>query len=140
MTQAEIATALEFARAMLGKPYLLGAKWDLRDMTPTGPIDCSGFVCAVVFKAGTTLPEGSYNQVKVCTKLPASQQQKPPVLSLGFYAHDGVNVDHVVIVFNETEVIEARGEPYNAVIVRPIAKWLAQPGFLGFYALPAGAA
>lgn len=117
----------------LGHSYLLGGKWETGD---NGPIDCSGFALWVLAVAGVTLPEGSYNQIKVCSKLPASLQSDPPALALGFFASDGENVDHVIISMGAGVVIEARGEPYNCVICRPVAAWLAQAGFLGFYCPP----
>ena len=136
MTDAEIQNTLALADTRLGRAYLLGAKWALADKDPQGPIDCSGFSRWVLWQAGIVVPDGSYNQIKVCTKIPASIQKTPPPLCLGFYEGSGGAVDHVVIARDDVNVIEARGVPYNAVINRPIAKWLAQPGFLGFYAPP----
>jgi cell wall-associated NlpC family hydrolase len=138
---SEYPQAILNAVAMLGAPYLLGAKWE--PGTPCaalrGPIDCSGFARWVAAWDGVTLPDGSYNQIKVCTKLPAAQQQNPPPMALGFFAADGTNVDHVVVSCGNGVVVEARGAPHNQVILRPVAAWLAQPGFLGFYAAPGGA-
>ena len=133
---AEAQNALALADGMLGREYLLGAKWILAMREPFGPIDCSGFSRWVLWQAGIVIPDGSYNQIRVCVKLPASLQKTPPPLSLGFYAKDGENVDHVVIARDDVNVIEARGEPYNAVINRPIERWLQQPGFFGFYSPP----
>jgi cell wall-associated NlpC family hydrolase len=130
-----VAAAVARAKAQLGKPYLLDAKWEINDENPVGPVDCSGFSKWVLAPCGNTLPDGSYNQIKVCTKLDGAQLTSPPPLCLGFFEQT-VIVDHVIVVQDEENVIEARGEPYNAVINRPIAKWLAQAGFLGFYAPP----
>jgi cell wall-associated NlpC family hydrolase len=130
------------AAGMIGAPYQLGAKWE--PGTPKsllrGPVDCSGFSRWVLSLVGVTIPDGSFNQIKVCTKLPASEQSDPPPLSLGFYQPpDSQTVDHVVVSCGNGVVVEARGEPYNQVILRPVAVWLAQPGFLGFYAPPGAA-
>lgn len=129
--------ALISAAETLGSPYLLGAKWE--PGTPCaslrGPIDCSGFARWVLSLEGIEIPDGSYNQIMVCTRLPEDQQSNPPALSLGFYK-PAASVDHVVVSTGTGVVIEARGEPYNCVIVRPVAAWAAQPGFLGFYAPP----
>lgn len=113
-------------------------EWDPSDGSPVpGPIDCSGFARWVLAKAGVTLPDGSYNQISVCDKLPAAQQQNPPALALGFFQSPGSpQVDHVVISTGTGVVVEARGDKYQAVIVRPVDVWLAQAGFLGFYAPP----
>ena len=139
MVNAEYPQAILDAVAMLGTPYLLGAKWE--PGTPRtalrGPIDCSGFSRWTLSLDGRTLPDGSYNQIKVCTKLPASQQADPPPLSLGFYQPpDSASVDHVVVSCGNGVVVEARGAPHNQVILRPASAWLNQPGFLGFYSVP----
>lgn len=136
---SEYPQAILSAVEMLGAPYLLGAKWDVEAQKSAirGPIDCSGFSRWVLSLAGVTLPDGSYNQIKVCEKLPGSQQQDPPPLSLGFYQSPSSSaVDHVVVSCGNGVVIEARGTPHNQVILRPVAAWIAQPGFLGFYAAP----
>jgi cell wall-associated NlpC family hydrolase len=134
-TLGDFDQAQSLGRALLGRPYKLGSKWVVTDPEPTGPIDCSGFSRWFIFRCLSVLiPDGSYNQINFCERLPDEQQKCPPPLSLGFFAKDGKDVDHVVVVFDDMSVIEARGEPYNAVILRPIQKWLDQPGFLGFYA------
>lgn len=126
------------AVAYLGNPYGFGSKWEIGSLPTFGdPIDCSGFSRYVLNKAGFTLPDGSYDQIKVCTKLPASSQNDPPALCLGFYqSPDSVQVDHVVISCGHGVVIEARGKPYDSVILRPVSAWINQPGFLGFYSPP----
>ncbi len=136
---SEYPQAIISAVEMLGWPYLLDAKW--APGTPKselrGPIDCSGFSRWVLSLDGIALPDGSYNQIKVCTKLPASLQSDPPPLSLGFYeSPEGNSVDHVVVSCGNGVVVEARGAPHNQVILRPASAWLNQPGFLGFFAAP----
>ena len=131
--------AIISAAEMLGAPYLLGAKWEIGapGATLRGPVDCSGFSRWVLAAAGILVPDGSYNQITVCTKLPEAQQPNPPALSLGFFQSPGSpNVDHVVVSMGTGVVVEARGDPYNCVIVRPVYLWLSQPGFLGFFAPP----
>ena len=138
--------AVKYAVAMLGAPYVFGAKWPLMVLPGTSnvPIDCSGFSTWVLAWAGVTLPEGSFNQAKVCTvKLPASLQDDPPALALGFYAEDGSTVDHVIVSCGGGVVVEAHGTkvltpgvPQDCVVLRTVAAWLEQPGFLGFYEPP----
>lgn len=135
----EYPQAILNAVQMLGAPYQLGAKWDIGNAPSNlrGPVDCSGFSRWILNWANVTLPDGSYNQIKVCTKLPAAQQGDPPPLSLGFFRPpESELVDHVIVSCGNGVVIEARGNPHNQVILRPVAAWLAQPGFLGFYAPP----
>lgn len=124
---------------MIGTPYLLGSKW--APGTPCEalrtPVDCSGLSRWALAFDGIELPDGSFNQIAVCTRLPDDQQQNPPARSLGFFkAPSASAVDHVVISTGTGVVIEARGAPYNSIILRPVAAWNAQPGFLGFYAPP----
>jgi cell wall-associated NlpC family hydrolase len=136
---SEYPQAILSALEMVSSPYVLGAKWPIGTATSSlrGPVDCSGFSRWVLSLAGVTLPDGSYNQIKVCEKLPGSQQTDPPPLSLGFYqSPKGDSVDHVVVSCGNGVVIEARGYPHNQVILRPVSAWTAQPGFLGFYAAP----
>ncbi len=132
--------AIVSAAEMLGSPYLMGAKWEPGASCASlrGPVDCSGFARWVLSLDGREIPDGSYNQILVCTRLPDGKQANPPALSLGFFKEVGSSsVDHVVISTGTGVVIEARGAPYNCVILRPVSAWIAQPGFLGFYTPPA---
>ncbi len=64
-------------RAVLGRPYQMGAKWPLTAAEPEGPVDCSGFARWYLFRCrGVVIPDGSYRQVGVCQKLPADQQRE----------------------------------------------------------------
>ncbi len=118
------------AGRMLGRPYLLGAKWKLNDADPQGPIDCSGFVRWVFSRGGITIPDGSYNQILDCHK----EIGFPSTGDLGFFKSKTTGmVDHVGIVYDDYLVIEARGEPYNEVIVRPIKKWESYELFAGWW-------
>lgn len=137
MTESDLSQFQALGISFLGRSYQLGAKWRLDEKEPFGPIDCSGLSRYLVYRCkGVVIPDGSYNQIKVCHRLPEEQQDSPPPLSLGFYAKPGEAVDHVVVVFDKDNVIEARGQPYGSVILRPIAKWLAMPGWKGFYSAP----
>lgn len=133
--------AIERAAFLLGSPYQFGSKLpilvDWKSIIGQ-PTDCSGLSLWTLFQAGVKLPDGAANQFKVCTKLPAAWQGDPPALALGFYSPDNTpeKIDHVVVSMGAGVVIEARGEPYNCVICRPVAAWAAQKGFLGFYAPP----
>ena len=133
---SEYPQAIISAVGMIGSPSLLGAKWE--PGTPCsalrGPVDCSGFSRWTLSLDGRDIPDGSYNQIAACTKLPEDQQANPPALSLGFFQSPGsASVDHVVISTGTGVVVEARGEPYNCVILRPVAAWNSQLGFKGFY-------
>lgn len=116
-------------RAQLDKPYKFGAKWPLCRENPDGPIDCSGFVSWAYSMVGKKLPDGSRAQYL------ATYQKEPPSLGyLGFFAKDKdpLKIHHVGILLNSTDVIEARGEPYNKVIIRPRANWEKWKEFIGW--------
>ncbi|MFB7506752.1 C40 family peptidase [Streptomyces broussonetiae] len=57
---AKAASAIAFARAQIGKPYVWGA-------TGPGSYDCSGLTQAAWKAAGVTLPRTTYDQVNVGT-------------------------------------------------------------------------
>ena len=135
----------------IGANYAIGYKdkngrWIVRgkpgfDEVPhqTG-VDCSGLSRWVIGQgrdeAGRQiiLPHGSVAQILACQAIAT----KPLPLDLGFADLSGSDnkPDHVVIVYDENTVIEARGDPYGKVIRRPIIKWEDQKGFLGFWSVP----
>ena len=117
------------AGRMLGRPYLLGAKWKLDEPNPTGPIDCSGFVRWALSRGGIVIPDGSYDEILACHK----DVGEPLPGDLGFFKSKEGVIDHVGLVYDDYIVIEARGEPYNEVIIRPKRKWEAYELFAGWY-------
>lgn len=121
---------LLYARGMLGRPYLLGAKWRPEENNPQGPIDCSGITLWSYGRDGVVLPDGSYNQFLQC--VPCSN---PLPADLGFFRNAEGNIHHVGMINDEDTVIEARGAPYNAVILRPRKNWEAWPEFTGWMRL-----
>lgn len=144
----EIERVVGILAEQLGKPYALGGpgehgwvvrgKPDISDAEPAD-FDCSGLsrwsigqgTCVNGEKV--ILPHGTIPQVKFC--IPISRPPKP--LELGFADLDcSGQVDHVVIAKNAAMVIEARGRPFYKVIERPISKWEAQKGFLGWWSPP----
>lgn len=119
---------IDLARQHLGAPYFLGAKWPLDKTAPQGPIDCSGFVRWLYKQAsGILVPDGSYHQYD------ASEPVLAPLPGdLGFFRdHMGV-IDHVGLIADDQDMIEARGEPFHKVLLRPRAKWEAWPLFTGY--------
>lgn len=122
----DIKAALAAAESRIGFPYLFGSKWPLV-AAPIGPVDCSGFSRWVYWSGGVLIPEGSDNQFHASDPLPHG------VLgALGFFKKPGQPCHHVGVLLNADTVIEARGEPYMAVIHRPRAKWEAWPEFTGW--------
>ncbi len=136
--EGERAAVLAGLAKRLGAPYQFGAKWKDGDADPAGGVDCSGLSRWAFSLGGVLLPHGSNAQFEACEKWPG----KPVPLVLGFadlHGEDSI-VDHVVIGFDQWNVIEARahqeGKDYGKVITRPYAAWERQRGFLGWYFIP----
>ncbi len=116
---------VKVALERLHRPYSFGAKWPLNNMNPQGPIDCSGFVRWCYWRGGLTIPDGSSAQFDATVAT-----DNPIPGDLGFFRNEqGI---HHVGIYNSSDVIEARGEPYNQVILRPSTKWEAWPEFTGW--------
>ena len=127
------AVVLKALRGAIGKKYLLGAKWGESEKDPQGPIDCSGLARWAFAQSSVLLPHGSCEQIKCCEPWPF-RNRKPEPLCLGFadmHPPTGA-VDHVNIILDDENVIEARAD-YGAVITRTRAKWEHQLGFKGWY-------
>ena len=143
-----IAAALSRARECFGVPYAIGGvnkdgvwvvrgKPEVLDLAPK-EFDCSGFSRWTLGQAGVLIPHGCAAQWSYTT--PVVGQEMP--LDLGFADLRGGDKipDHVVISFDGTTVIEARGpqpgKDYGKVIFRPKSVWLAQKGWLGWRRAP----
>jgi cell wall-associated NlpC family hydrolase len=113
--------------SQLGKPYVFGTEVRMDDTNPL-KFDCSELVEWSFRQIGIKVPDGSYNQF----------EQSVPILTrvqfgdLVFLKRpNGGSVYHVGIVFNAISVFEARGNPYNKVMMMPIKDWVAHPNFAG---------
>lgn len=129
---ANKVSELAFLKKYIGRKYKYGAKWSLTDANPEGPIDCSGFTRWVYCqKYGLIIPDGSGNQF-FATRAVDTREAK--VGDLGFFVrNDGDRaVYHVGLVYDDDNMIEARGSPYNAVIFRPRRVWEAFKNFGGY--------
>lgn len=120
------------ARSQVGKPYVFGAEVDLKDPDPKA-FDCSEFIQWVFNQAGFVVPDGSQNQY--AASIPVTPGHEA-VGDVGFFKKGDKPVHHVGLLCSHGEVIDARGEPHNAVIVRPRAKWDAWKEFTGWRRFP----
>lgn len=127
LDEYDVSFMLHEAGRMLGRNYLYGAKWTLDSPSPEGPIDCSGFVRWVYSRGGISIPDGSSSMYSVTTEV-----SKPQIGDLGFFKDIKNVIDHVGIVYDDFLMIEARGNPYDEVIVRPRSKWEAYELFTGY--------
>jgi peptidoglycan DL-endopeptidase CwlO len=95
-----VATAISFAEAQLGKPYLFGG---------TGPdaFDCSGLVMMAYRAAGVDIPRTSQQQRFWGPQVPASQVEPGDLVF--FAGADGTPAapGHVGLVIGHDEMIEA---------------------------------
>ncbi len=95
-----VATALSYAEAQLGKPYLWGG---------TGPdaFDCSGLVMMAYRTAGINIERTSQAQWATEVKVPAAQVQPGDLVF--FAGSDGTVTDpgHVGLVIGNGQMIEA---------------------------------
>ena len=130
INQEDLKFMLHEAGRMIGRPYLLGAKWKLNEQNPVGPIDCSGFVRWVYSRGGIAIPDGSYDQILSLHK----EVGEPFAGDLGFFKSPSTGqIDHVGMLYDPFCVIEARGVPYNEVIIRPRSRWQNYEYFTGWY-------
>ena len=121
-------------KLQIGKLYKFGSKWCLNETDPKGPVDCSGFSKWMLSQFGIDIPEGSDAQFAHCVLLNPQSQARTG--DLAFFRMPDGDITHVGLVFDEKDMIEARGAPFNAVILRPRAKWEAFSRFSGYYRAP----
>jgi cell wall-associated NlpC family hydrolase len=113
-TSSAVRTAIAYAVAQLGKPYIWGG---------TGPagFDCSGLVMMAYQAAGIDLPRTTFEQVFSGTAVSSLSQLEPGDL-LFTAGSDGTNTDpgHVGMYIGSGLVIQAAetGEP---IMVTPLA-------------------
>ena len=118
-TPATVQTAIAYAVAQLGKPYIWG---------DTGPVgfDCSGLVMMAYRAAGISIPRTTFRQVLVGTPVYGISQLTPGDL-LFSAGSDGTaaNPGHVGMYIGSGLVIEApeTGEP---VMITPLAGYWQQ--------------
>ena len=105
-------TAIQFALAALGKPYVWGA---------TGPdtFDCSGLILRAFQAAGIDLPRVSREQFDAGGHVPVRQAQAGDLLFYATDPTDPATIHHVALYMGDGQMVEA---PYSgeAVRVRPV--------------------
>ena len=128
LLKSRLQSVVDAGMQMQTRPYLFGAKWPLDNPNPPGPIDCSGFVRWCYYQgAALTIPDGSWGQYSESQPIPA-----PLNGDIGFFKHQiGGEVHHVGILAGQL-VLEARGDNYGCVILRPRAAWEAWREFTGW--------
>lgn len=112
LAQGVAATAIKFALAEVGKPYVWGA---------TGPnaYDCSGLVLKAFAAAGITISRVAADQYNNGGHVPVRQAQPGDLLFYATDPHDPSTIHHVVLYMGNDQMVEA---PYSgeSVRVRPV--------------------
>jgi cell wall-associated NlpC family hydrolase len=106
-------TAIDFAVAATGKPYVWGA---------TGPssYDCSGLMLRAFQAAGVVLPRVSQDQYGAGAHVPVAQAQPGDLLFWAYDSSDPASIHHVALYLGAGKIMEAQqtGVP---LAVRPVA-------------------
>ena len=123
----DVNKCLLAAKSKIGAPYLLGGEWNLKDPNPKGPVDCSEFIEWAYAQGGARIPDGAHNQYLASEP---DLEQRPG--AVGFFKTGEANCHHVGMLFDAENVIEARGKPYNEVILRPRQRWELWRDFTGW--------
>jgi cell wall-associated NlpC family hydrolase len=113
ITDANIRTAIDFARHQLGKPYVWGA---------TGPnaFDCSGLTMRAWQAAGVALPRTSRDQYRAGRYLPVLLLQAGDLVFYAYDTGDPRTIHHVAMYLGNGTIIEAQQEGVP-VHIRPFA-------------------
>jgi cell wall-associated NlpC family hydrolase len=102
-TPAPVATAIRYALAQVGKPYVWGGAG------PDG-YDCSGLVMAAYAAAGITLPRTTYQQVDAGTAVPRAADLSPGDLIFTVGVEPGASISrpgHVGLFIGDDLVVDA---------------------------------
>ncbi|HET8642592.1 MAG TPA: C40 family peptidase [Pseudonocardiaceae bacterium] len=110
---AAAGTAIAFALAQLGKPYVWGA---------TGPssFDCSGLMLRAYESAAIQLPRVSRQQFQAGAQLPVESAQPGDLLFWAYDESDPRTVHHVAMYLGGGQIVEAqqRGVPVHTRAVQ----------------------
>jgi cell wall-associated NlpC family hydrolase len=113
VTDQNIRTAIDFAKAQLGKPYVWGA-------TGPGSFDCSGLMLRAWEAAGVPLPRTSREQYGAGQYIPVNLAQVGDLVFYAYDIRDPATIHHVAMYLGNGTIIEAQqtGVPVH---VRPFA-------------------
>lgn len=121
---------IDLGRRLVGKPYVFGSEVDLKNPSPEAiaAIDCSELIEWLFAQIGIFMPDGSYNQAKMCRRLVFG----PDVLligDLGFkWDPETKAIHHVGIYIGGKDVLEAKGSKWG-VVVTPYEDYIASSHF-----------
>ncbi|HYF34346.1 MAG TPA: NlpC/P60 family protein [Prosthecobacter sp.] len=125
---------INLGKKLVGKPYVFGAEVSLKNPDPDHikAIDCSELVEWLFAQINISMPDGSYNQAKMCRPLKFDQGIGSDVLligDLGFkWNPDTEAIHHVGIFIGEGTVLEAKGKKWG-VVQTPFADYTKSDHF-----------
>ena len=115
---------VSLGKALVGTPYVFGAEIDIYDFMKNpdpkriAAIDCSELIELLYAFVDIIIPDGSYNQAKVCN--PITQVK---LGDLGFKWNPDTHViHHVGIYIGDDLVLEAKGKQWGTVLT-PIGEY-----------------
>ena len=117
----------DFLFPQLGKPYVFGVEGD--DVVLKS-WDCSELVEHAFMFIGVKVPDGARYQFDASR--PLEKNESPDTGDVGFSKKPGQPAHHVVLIYDDSMCIEARGDPINKVILTPKKKWEAWKYFTGW--------
>ncbi|MCE7008326.1 NlpC/P60 family protein [Kibdelosporangium philippinense] len=109
------ATAIQFALAQQGKPYLWGAA-----LTRQDAYDCSSLMNQAYRTAGIILPRVSRDQYRAGAHLPVEQAQPGDLVFWAWDTGNPVTIHHVAMYLGDGKIVEAQqtGVPVH---IRPMS-------------------
>jgi cell wall-associated NlpC family hydrolase len=125
------AAMIDLGKKLVGKPYVFGSEVKLSDPDPQHikSIDCSELVEFLFAnlqridgtRAGLAMPDGSYNQARMCRRLKFTPNDpKSDVLligDLGFkWDPETEAIHHVGIFIGNGQVLEAKGKSWGTIL------------------------
>lgn len=125
---------IELGKKLVGKPYSFGVEVNLKESNPDNikGLDCSELVEYLFAQIGIVVPDGSYNQAKVCRQLKFGPPPATDVLligDLGFkWIPETKSIHHVGVHIGGDSVLEAKGEQWG-VVITPYKDFVLSPHF-----------
>lgn len=122
---------IDLGLKLVGTPYVFGAEVNLKDpdISHIKAIDCSELIEYLFAQIGIQVPDGSYNQAKVCRKIQAGEILIGDLIFL--WNPENEVIHHVGINLGEGRILEAKGKAYG-VVITPIPRLLHSSHFAFF--------